>query len=136
MMGLRKILGSLVWVESGLDTWTWEFFFEKISVDLTKKKEDGIEGVGCGLKVAWKWLGHLDVGVFFEKISVDLTKKKEDGIEEKILGSLVWVGRWLEVVGHLDVGVPLNREPQTRADTSGQAAKQINVRILEKSAEK
>ena len=97
-MGLRKILGSLVWVESGLDTWTWEFFFEKISVDLTKKKEDGIE--------------------------------------EKILGSLVWVGRWLEVVGHLDVGVPLNREPQTRADTSGQAAKQINVRILEKSAEK
>ena len=39
-------------------------------------------------------------------------------------------------VGHLDVGVPLNREPQTRADTSGQAAKQINVRILEKSADK
>ena len=47
----------------------------------------------------------------------------------KILGSLVWVG-------HLDMGVPLNREPQTRADTSGQAAKQINVRILEKSADK
>ena len=37
---------------------------------------------------------------------------------------------------HLDMWVPLNREPQTSADTSRQAAKDINEDILEKLLKK